>query len=195
VLRPGGGYRNMILLEEVSPVVHGHGTTILRDRIDPIAESHLLPGPGDKVVLHVVSPVLGQVDERTGRLKSRQELEFHLGHIGLVVGLDGRIQLVVFRRACSHILQLDLDVGVSTVPQFYRISGTWNPVPKGQGYRPTRGTAALRTGAPTTGGQGSQDHQQNAHHREFYHETTYPTSREKIAHCLVLLWTRNSTKS
>ena len=76
-----------------------HGATILRNRIDRIAEGHLAPGPGYKLILHVVGPILGQVDERSGRLKGRQELELNLGQIGLIVGLDGRIQLVVFGRA------------------------------------------------------------------------------------------------
>ena len=86
----------MILIEDVLPVEQSHGATILRNRVNSIAESHLLPGPGDKLILHVVGPVCGQVDERTGRLKGRQELEFHLGQIGLIVGLDRCIQLVVF---------------------------------------------------------------------------------------------------
>src|SRR2546421_7893187 len=41
VLRPGGGHRDIILLEEVGPVVHSHGATILWDGVDRIAEGYL----------------------------------------------------------------------------------------------------------------------------------------------------------
>ena len=63
VLRPGGGHRQIILLEDVLPVVQGQRATILWDRIDRIAQGHLAPGPGYELILHVVGPIWGQIDE------------------------------------------------------------------------------------------------------------------------------------
>ena len=63
VLRPGGGNRDIVLLEEVLPVEHGHGAGILRDGIDGAPEEHLAPGIRHKLILHRSSAVWGQVDE------------------------------------------------------------------------------------------------------------------------------------
>ncbi len=88
VLRPGGGHRDIILLEEVGPVVHSHGATILWDGVDRITEGHLAPRPRHKLILHRASAVLGHVDERTSRLKGRQELELDLTKVWLIIGLE-----------------------------------------------------------------------------------------------------------
>src|SRR5438876_165262 len=91
----------------------------------------------------------------------------------------------------SKLGQRDLDVGVGTVPERHRSIDTCDPGPEGQFHRSTRGSTRPRTwgtAATATGGQGSHDQQQDAHHREFYHKAARPTYREKMLHCLALLW-------
>src|SRR6266699_284691 len=52
VLGPGSGDREIILLEDVLPVVELHRTNILRDGVDPITEEDLTPHPVRKDILH-----------------------------------------------------------------------------------------------------------------------------------------------
>src|SRR5205823_4260905 len=99
ILRPGSGYREIIFLEDIGPVVQGQGTGIPWYAVDRIAERHLVPGPGRKLTLQRIDPVGRQVDECAGRLELRRNLELDLTNIWLVIGLDGRKQLVIFNRA------------------------------------------------------------------------------------------------
>ncbi len=150
VLRPGGGHRKIILLEDVRSVEEGHRTTILRDGVYSIAELDLIPHPGRELILHRVRPVLGDVNERAGRLELWQGLELDLTEIWLVIGLDGREQLVVFERACTDILQSDMDVGMGLVEERDLLIHPGNPGPVGQVHRAAGGRAALRTGSTTS---------------------------------------------
>ena len=117
VLCPGGGHRQIILLEDVLPVPQAHGSDILRDGVDRIAQGHLVPSPGRKMILHRIRPVLRQVNKRPRRLKGRHILILDHANIGLIIGLDGRKQLVIFSLACPHIDHINMDVGVGTVPE------------------------------------------------------------------------------
>src|SRR6266536_3924029 len=103
-----------------------------------------------------------EVDERTCALKGRQELVLDHAKIGLIIGLDGRIQLVVFHRACPDILRRDMNVGMGLVEARDRLRDPWicYPVPEGQVHPTSRGTP--RTGATATGGEGSHKHERDA---------------------------------
>ncbi len=175
----------MILLEEVLPVPQAHRAGILRDGIDRVPQEHLAPGIGHKLILYRSSAVGGQIDQPTGRLKGRQELELNLGHVWLIVSLDRRKQLVVFDRACPHIGPVDMNVGMGLVEERDLLPQTGYPAPVGQRHRPTRGTAAPRTGVgATTRCQGDHDDQCYADEGEASRKAAHPVREGNVRHCL-----------
>src|SRR5258708_33256052 len=103
ILGPGGGYWEIVLLENVSPVEQGHRTAVLRDGVDGVTEGHLSPHPRRKIILHGSSAVGSYIEKTTRRLRGRQELELDRGHIWRVSGFDDRVHLVVVYGAVAHI--------------------------------------------------------------------------------------------
>ncbi len=128
--------------------------------INRIAQGNLAPHPSRKLILYRVRSVLGNVNEGTGRLELRQDLELDLTQVWLIIGLDGCKQLAVFNRTCTHIAQCDMNFGMSLVEERNLLVHAWNPGPVGQGHRTSGGTAA-RTGATTTSGEGNHEYERN----------------------------------
>src|SRR5437868_10679108 len=95
ILGPRGGYWEIILLENVSPVEHGHGAAILWDGVDSVPEGHLRPRPGRKLILHGSSAVGSYIEKSTRRLKGRQELYVDFGHICHTIHFDCHETFVV----------------------------------------------------------------------------------------------------
>ena len=145
ILGPRGRYWEIVLLENVSPVEHGHRTAILRDGVDGAPIGHLSPHPGRKLIFHRSSAVGSYIEQSTRRLKGRQELELDLGHIWRIIGFDGREQFVVFKRACSHIDPVDVDVRVGLVEKRNLLIHIRYPGPVGQGHRTGGGIGIPRT--------------------------------------------------
>src|SRR6185437_2575196 len=81
-----------------------------------------------------------------------QELELDLGHIRRIIGLDGRVQLVVFKGPCSYIDPVDVDIRMGLVEKRHLLIHIRYPGPVGQGHWTGGGTATSGIGA-TTGGE------------------------------------------
>src|SRR5258708_34028138 len=90
ILGPGGGYWEIILREEVGPVVQGQGACIPGNAVDSTAEGILVPGPGHKLIFERTSPIRGKINERTCCLKGWHDLELDLSNIWLVIGFNAR---------------------------------------------------------------------------------------------------------
>src|SRR6266487_5803372 len=121
-----------------------------------------------------------EVDERTRALKGWQDLVLDHAKIGLIIGLDGRIQLVVFCRACPDILRRDMNVGMGLIEARDHLIDPWYPVPEGQVHR-TRGGG---TPTATTGSQGNHHDQCHADDGESERQAALPLRKGKRLHSL-----------
>ena len=93
-LRPGGGHRQVVLLQHRRLVHEPHRPDVLGHGVDSTALRDLVPGPGGEVAL-VLRHVLGDVHEVVGADELRQVVELDLGHVRPGAAGQGRGELGV----------------------------------------------------------------------------------------------------